>query len=59
MDRDVVSMSIAHNGWSRFNHARVNTGEAQSGIFEPAMTESRLLDYDKMVIRIVDVSESQ
>jgi putative transposase len=55
MDRDVVaSMNIAHKAWSRFNHARVDTGEAQCSTFEEPMTES----YDNVVIRIVDVSKS-
>lgn len=55
MDRDVIaSMNIAHKAWSRFNHARVDTGEAQCSTFEEPMTES----YDNVVIRIVDVSKS-
>ncbi len=58
MDRDVVaSMNIAHKAWSRFNHARGDTGEAQSSTFEEPMTEPRPSDYDDVVIRIVDVSK--
>jgi putative transposase len=59
MDRDVVaSLNIAYKGWARFTHHKGDTVEAQSGIFEPAMTEPRLSDYDKLAIRIVDVSKS-
>jgi putative transposase len=57
MDRDVVaSMNIAHKGWARFIHPRGDIGEAQSGVFEPAMTEST--SYEQVAIRIVDVSKS-
>jgi len=52
MDRDVLaSMNIAHKAWSRFTHARDDTGEAENSIFEESMSES------KLVIRIVDVSK--
>ena len=56
MDRDVLaSMNIAHKAWSRFTHARDDTGEAKNSIFAESMSES----YDKVVIRIVDVSKSE
>ena len=59
MDRDVVaSMNIAHKAWSRFNHARGDTCEGQSDVFESAMSEPKLSDYDDVVIRILDVSKS-
>lgn len=59
MDRDVVaSLNISYKGWARFNHPRGDTNEAQSGTFEPAMSESKLSNYDDLVIRIVDVSKS-
>ena len=59
MDRDIVaSLNIAYKGWARFTHHKGDTGEAKSGVFYPAMTESKLSDYDKLVIRIVDVSKS-
>ena len=52
IDRDVLaSMNIAHKAWSRFTHARSDTGEAKNSIFEESMSES------KLVIRIVDVSK--
>ena len=58
MDRDVIaSMNIAHKGWARFIHPRGDTGEAQSDIFESAMTE-RISSMDEVPIRIVDVSKS-
>jgi len=54
MDRDVVaSMNIAHKAWPRFSHARGDTGEGQSSVFEEPMAESR-----EPVIRILDVSKS-
>ena len=56
MDRDVLaSMNIAHKAWSRFTHARDDTGEAKNSIFEESMSES---NFDEVVIRIVDVSKS-
>ena len=59
MDRDVVaSMNIAHKAWSRFNHARGDTGEGQSSIFEESMSEPKSSNYDDVVIRILDVSKS-
>lgn len=59
MDRDVVaSMNIAHKAWSRFNHARGDTGEGQCSVFEESMSESKPSDYDDVVIRILDVSKS-
>ncbi|PJC50104.1 MAG: hypothetical protein CO032_06535 [Nitrosopumilales archaeon CG_4_9_14_0_2_um_filter_34_16] len=52
MDRDVLAaMNISYKAWSRFTHARDDTGEAKCSIFEEPMTES------KLVIRIVDVSK--
>ncbi len=58
MDRDIVaSMNIAHKAWVRFNHARGLSGEAQSDVFESAMSEPRPSDYDDVVIRIVDESK--
>jgi putative transposase len=60
MDRDVVaSLNIAYKGWARFTHPRGDTGEAQSGIFEPAMSEPKISNYDSLVIRIVDVSKGE
>ena len=59
MNRDVVaSLNIAYKGWARFTHHQGDTVEAQSGVFYPAMTEPKLSDYDKLEIRIVDVSKS-
>jgi putative transposase len=59
MDRDVIaSMNIAHKAWSRFNHARGDTSEGQSSIFEEPMSEPILSDYDDVAIRILDVSKS-
>lgn len=59
MDRDVVaSMNIAHKAWSRFNHARGDTSEGQSSIFEEPMTEPKPSNYDDVEIRILDVSKS-
>jgi len=54
----VASMNIAHKAWSRFNHARGDTCEGQSDVFESAMSEPKLSDYDDVVIRILDVSKS-
>ena len=60
MDRDVVaSLNIAYKGWTRFTHPRGDTGEAQSGTFEPAMSEPKLSSYDGLAIRIVDVSKGE
>ena len=60
MDRDVVaSLNIAYKGWARFTHLRGDTGEAQPGTFEPAMSEPKLSNYDDLVIRIVDVSKGE
>jgi hypothetical protein len=42
----------------RFNHARGDTCEGQSDVFESAMSEPKLSDYDDVVIRILDVSKS-
>ena len=54
MDRDVVAaMNISRKLSTRFRDSRGDTGKAQSGSFEPAMTEPRT-----PVIRIVDVSKS-
>ncbi|HEY4680396.1 MAG TPA: transposase [Nitrosarchaeum sp.] len=59
MDRDVIaSMNIAHKAWSRFNHARGDTSEGQSSVFEEPMSESKPSNYDGVVIRILDVSKS-
>ena len=59
MNRDVVaSLNISYKGWLRFIHPRGDTGEGQSDTFESAMSESRLLNYDSLVIRILDVSKS-
>jgi putative transposase len=59
MDRDVVaSMNIAHKAWSRFNHARGDTGEGHSSVFDEPMSESKPSNYDDVVIRILDVSKS-
>lgn len=60
MDRDVVaSLNIAYKGWARFTHPRGDTVEAQSGTFEPVMSEPKLSNYDDVVIRIVDVSKGE
>ncbi len=60
MDRDVVaSLNIAYKGWSRFTHPRGDTCEAQSGTFEPVMSEPKLSNYDDLVIQIVDVSKGE
>ncbi len=60
MDRDVVaSLNIAYKGWARFTHPRGDTGEAQSGTFEPAMSEPKLSNYDDLVIQIVDMSKGE
>jgi hypothetical protein len=60
MDRDVVaSLNIAYKGWARFTHPRGDTGEAQPGTFEPAMSEPKISNYDDLVIRIVDVSKGE
>ena len=60
MDRDVVaSLNIAYKGWARFTHPRGDTGEAQPGTFEPAMSEPKLSNYDGLTIRIVDVSKGE
>jgi putative transposase len=59
MNRDVVaSLNISYKGWLRFIHPRGDTGEGQSDTFESAMSESRLLNSDSLVIRILDVSKS-
>jgi len=59
MDRDVVaSLNIAYKGWARLTHHKGDTNEAQSGTFEPVMAEPKLSDFDKLAIRIVDVSKS-
>lgn len=59
MDRDVIaSMNIAHKAWFRFNHARGDTREGQSSVFEEPMSEPKISDYDKLVIQILDVSKS-
>ena len=57
MDRDIVAtMNIAYKGVCklspRFRDSRVGIGDAQSGTFEPAMSEPRA-----PTIRIVDMSK--
>jgi putative transposase len=60
MDRDVVaSLNIAYKGWARFTHPRGDTHEAQSGTFEPAISEPKSSNYDDLAIRIVDVSKGE
>ena len=54
MDRDVIAaMNISRKLSPRLMDSRDGIGEAQSGVFEPAMTEPRT-----PVIRIVDMSKS-
>ena len=57
MDRDIVAaMNIAQRGVCKlspkFRYSRDGVGKAQSGTFEPAMSESRV-----PAIRIVDMSK--
>jgi putative transposase len=60
MDRDVVaSLNIAYKGWARFTHPRGDTGEVQSGAFEPAIQEPKISNYDRLAILIVDVSKGE
>lgn len=57
MDRDVIaSMNIAHKAWSRFTHARDDTGEATSELFS-RMMEPKSSCYGDVAIQIVDVSK--
>ncbi|QLH07043.1 RNA-guided endonuclease InsQ/TnpB family protein [Nitrosopumilus ureiphilus] len=59
MDRDVIaSMNIAHKAWSRFTHAKGDTGEATSELFS-RMSEPICCNYNDVAIRIVDVSKSR
>lgn len=59
MDRDVVaSLNISYKAWPGFSHARGDTGEGQSSAFEEQMSEPKLLNYDSLAIRILDVSKS-
>lgn len=58
-DRDIVAaMNIAHKGLVRFANPKGDAVEAQSGTFDPAMTESESISMVDPVIRIVDASKS-
>ncbi len=53
-DRDIVAaMNISRKPSPRFRDSRDDIGEAQSGVFEPAMMEPCI-----PVIQIVDMSKS-
>jgi hypothetical protein len=52
----VIADNLVCEMWPGFSHTR-GGGEAQTGIFEPAMTEPDSLKFRESVIRIVDATK--